>query len=298
MGLDTSSIMLLCAAKSMNVNFESTATIGRQALWPDYEMLQRVFAIHGIDRDAEAFLEQHQYGEEFLHVLGAKRVDSVDVSSYENATILHDMNLPIPSELKERFTLVHDGGSLEHVFNAPQAFKNCMEMVRVGGHFTQVNIANNFAGHGFWQFSPELIFRLFSTQNGFQLQAVLMHENIPGGAWYVVTDPDRVQRRVELRNSEPTYILTIAKRIARVPIFEKTPQQSDYVALWDGAPRQSSATPGRSWKRRVPKRVKRVLKSILHYIQPFEAPGIKGFNRPGYRRVSEQELLRGRIPFQ
>jgi hypothetical protein len=298
MGLDNSSIMLLCAAKSMNVNFESTATIGRQGFWPDHEVLQRVFALQGIDRDAEAFLEQHPYGEEFLHVLGAKQVDSVDVSSYENATILHDMNLPIPSDLKERFTLVHDGGSLEHVFNVPQAFKNCMEMVRVGGHFTQVTVANNFAGHGFWQFSPELIFRLFSAQNGFQLQAVLMHENIPGGAWYVVTDPDQVQRRVELRNSESTYIMTIAKRIARVPIFEKTPQQSDYVAMWGTKPGQLSATPGSSWKRRIPKPLKRALKSMLHYLQPFEAPGIEGFNRPGYRRVAEKELLRGRIPFE
>ena len=40
----------------------------------------------------------------------ATRVDSVDVSSYEKATILHDMNLPIPGEPKERFTLVHDAG--------------------------------------------------------------------------------------------------------------------------------------------------------------------------------------------
>jgi hypothetical protein len=64
MGLDTSSIMLLLRCKSMHVNFESTATIGRQGLWPDHEMLQRVFAVQALTAMAEAFLEQHQYGKE------------------------------------------------------------------------------------------------------------------------------------------------------------------------------------------------------------------------------------------
>ena len=98
-------------------------------------------------------------------------VESLDVSTYEKATILHDMNLTVPYELRERFTVVHDGGTIEHVFNVPEAFKNCMEMVRVGGHFTQVNVANNYTGHGFWQFSPELIFRVFSPQNGYRIEA-------------------------------------------------------------------------------------------------------------------------------
>ena len=204
MGLDTSSIMFLCAARSMGVDFGSTAMVGRQSFWPDEAALRRVFSVLGIDRDAADFLRQHEYGEEFFSLLGAHHVDSVDLSPYERATILHDMNLPLPVELRERFTLVYDGGTLEHVFNIPQAFKNCMEMVRVGGHFTQVNVANNFAGHGFWQFSPELIFRMFSEQNGFRLEAVLMHEVTPGGAWYLVSDPDDLRQRVQLCNDQPT----------------------------------------------------------------------------------------------
>ncbi len=301
MGLDTSSIMFLCAARSMGVDFGSTAMVGRQSFWPDEAALRRVFSVLGIDRDAADFLRQHEYGEEFFSLLGAHHVDSVDVSPYERATILHDMNLPLPIELRERFTLVYDGGTLEHVFNIPQAFKNCMEMVRVGGHFTQVNVANNFAGHGFWQFSPELIFRMFSEQNGFRLEAVLMHEVTPGGAWYLVSDPDDLRQRVQLCNDQPTYILTIAKRFDRAPIFARTPQQSDYVNLWDRSLNDTPQVHEAGWRHYIPPSVKQLLKSLLGRVYhrprdgcwPTLAPG---FSPKAYRVISEDDLLRGRLP--
>src|SRR5438477_418150 len=79
----------------------------------------------------------------------------------------HDMNEPIPDKFKETYTAVLDGGSLEHVFNFPVAIKNCMEMVKVGGHYLAITPANNFFGHGFYQFSPELYFTVLSKENGF-----------------------------------------------------------------------------------------------------------------------------------
>jgi hypothetical protein len=282
----------------MGVDFASSAMIGRQSFAPDLPTLQRVLRVLGIDRDA-AELKCQTYGEDFFTLLGAKSVESVDVSVYEQATILHDMNLAIPVELRERFTLVHDGGSIEHVFNIPQAFKNCMEMVRVGGHFTQVNVANNFSGHGFWQFSPELIFRMFTRDNGFQLEAVLMHEVTPGGAWYVVSDPDQLHRRVELCNDQPTYILTVARRIENVPIFTQSPQQSDYVSMWNATPGSSqtgavNAVPAPVWTRAIPPFVKRSLRSVVRSVTrpPKKA---RGFDRPGYRLISEEDLLRGKV---
>ena len=55
-----------------------------------------------------------------------------------------------------------DSGSLEHVFNISQALRNCLEMVESGGHFISIGPANNAMGHGFYQFSPELYFRILS----------------------------------------------------------------------------------------------------------------------------------------
>jgi hypothetical protein len=295
MGLDSASAMLLCAAKMVNADFSSVAMIGRQALFPDHRTLRRVFDVLGIDRDARQFLRQHQYSEEFLTLLGANHIDSVDVSPYQGATILHDMNQPIPPELCERFTVVHDGGTIEHVFNIPQALKNCMEMVRVGGHFTQVNITNNYCGHGFWQISPELIFRAFSPKNGYQVEAVLMHEVVRGGAWYLVSDPDEIRARVQLCNSQPTYILTIAKRIAKAPIFQQPPQQSDYVRMWDDvlhgtqSQRETPRAKPATWRRYVPKPVKRAIRYAI------PERGTRGFSQSSYRRVTEDDVLHGRL---
>ena len=108
------------------------------------------------------------YAEEFLKRLGAKETISIDASAYEGASLVHDMNLPIGDDLKRRFSVVIDGGTLEHVFNFPVAIKNCMQMVDVGGHFFVHTMANNFMGHGFYQFSPELFYRVFSPENGFR----------------------------------------------------------------------------------------------------------------------------------
>ena len=153
-----------------------------------------------------------------------------DTSSYEGASILHDLNDPVGDELKEKYTLVLDGGTLEHVFNFPRALQSCMEMVRRGGHFIMITPANNFFGHGFYQFSPELFFRVFSPANGFQAERVVVAEE--GGRWYEVADPVVVKGRVELANERPTYLLVQAKRTDVVPVFEAWPQQSDYAAVW------------------------------------------------------------------
>jgi hypothetical protein len=251
--------------------------------------LRTLFAVHHIPEDPAAHLKANRFCEPLFRLLGATEVSSLDMSNYQQATNLHDLNLPIPQELQARFSCVYDGGTIEHVFNCPQAFKNCMEMVRVGGHFLQTNVANNFTGHGFWQFSPELLYRVLSPQNGFRIKTVLMHEVQPGGRWFVVRDPQAVGGRVELRNCVPTYILTIAERVADGPIFAAPPQQSDYVETWGSA---KTASPGRRPKSRsanrfVPGSVRSAIKSMFPNL-------VDSFHEPQYRRVSEADVMSGR----
>jgi hypothetical protein len=176
------------------------------------------------------------YAEPFLKLLGAEDVVSFDASTYENASVVHDFNLPIADEYKGRFSTVIDGGTLEHIFNFPTAIKNCMEMVADGGHYLAITPGNNQLGHGFYQFSPELYFRIFSAQNGFELEQAMIFEESPDTPWFEVSDPDGVKERVTLINGLSTMLLIIAKKTETVDIFRTAPQQSDYMAAWkDGS---------------------------------------------------------------
>jgi len=83
--------------------------------------------------------------------LNAVSVDSVDASSYEGAKFIHDLNLPLDSNLSSaRYATILDIGTLEHIFNLPQAFSNLASMLRNDGQFIHVMPSDGFCGHGFW----------------------------------------------------------------------------------------------------------------------------------------------------
>lgn len=237
MGLDVNGIKFLMLAKENGVNFEKMAIIGRQELHIDFHSLKNIFELFNINKTNteinSLLFEENHYAEPLLKTIGAKNIYSIDVSSYEGASLIHDMNNPIPDKLKNAFTAVLDSGSLEHVFNFPVAIKNCMEMTSVGGHFLGITIANNFMGHGFYQFSPELYFCIFNKENGFYIEKAIIFESIPNTQWYEVTDPKNISKRIELVNCIPTYLLIQAKKRENVNIFKFMPKQHYYVIEWD-----------------------------------------------------------------
>ena len=293
MGIDRPSIVLLTIGKHLGVDFGATGMVGRQNFVGDVSVsLERMFKELKITADPHQLCSQNFYCEKLFDLLGAREVHSFDVSNYQQATHIHDMNLPVPAEFHQRYSCVYDGGTIEHVFNIPQALKNCLEMVQLGGHFMQVNIANNYMGHGFWQFSPEMIFRAISAENGFEIRTVLLHEVIPGGAWHIVVDPEKVGRRVELCNASPTYILTIAKRTAIKDVFAKPPQQSDYVAAWNATPNTvthpvpQTQAPQRSLLQRAWGRFERLVTGKP--VQPVYDPG-------NYHWIDEELVWQGRL---
>jgi len=178
-------------------------------------------------------------------------VETLDYSDYEGATVVHDMNTPIPERLRERFDAVIEAGSLEHVFQFPVAIQNLMRMTKTGGNVFLTTVANNLCGHGFYQFSPELMYRIFSPENGFEAPRVVLLEGTypwveltPFRAAYAVTDPARVGERVGLQSWHPVMMTVDAKKIRDVLPFAAAPQQSDYVVAWEGGADPQSRSGG------------------------------------------------------
>jgi SAM-dependent methyltransferase len=235
-----------------------------------------------IDDATLAKIAHQQYAEALLKHLGADAVESVDASDYEGATVIHDMNEPVPDGLAGRFSAIIDHGTLEHIFDFPAAMRNVDRMLAINGHFLSATCANNFMGHGFYQFSPELYFRLFDEARGFRLLGVFLVQVESRCHWYRVTDPAIVHERVELRNSQPTYIIVIAQKTRAVAEL-RSPQQSDYARAWNGVTAPTATHPLKALiKRRFP-RICKLAGNLIYRVQ-FGYRGRRGFAKPYFSR--------------
>jgi len=234
MGICINEAKLILGIKKYNHELGKVATLGRQYLFLKDNEIRTTLSSAGISSDVtESFLKtDHKYCERYLELLGATQVHSFDASNYENATIIHDMNFPIGEDSKSQYDTFIESGTFEHIFNFPVAVKNCMQLVRPKGYYVSVNPANNFFGHGFYQFSPEIYFRIFSEENGFQIKKVILYWDNGKGDFYELKDPKSIANRITLVNTKPLFLSVIAQRISDVePFSKKFPNQSDYSDL-------------------------------------------------------------------
>jgi len=245
MGISLSSARFLIGEMRRGVDFSKTLTLGRQGVYMQRNQYKTVCSFLNIEQPRQA-----TFADELFVGLGAKSLDVLDASSYEGAGFVHDLNKPLPAIPSNKWSCVIDGGTLEHVFNFPEAIKTCMELVEQGGHLILITPWNNWAGHGFYQFSPELFYRLLSADNGFLLERMLIHQD---GKWFSIKDPDSLAMRVEEHGSQPIQLFISAKKLKPIPIFSQWPQQSDYSKAWISMspPSPQSAACGKSIKIRL-----------------------------------------------
>jgi hypothetical protein len=233
----THDVRFLFSCLSRGASFKRVLVIGRSLVWVSPSQLCEAAAEFGISMNlsaAERILTKNNgYCEPLFEFMGAEKVDAMDLSNYEGAEFIQDLNKPLAASMKERFTAVVDGGSMEHVFNIVQAIKNCMELTAKGGSFLALSPTNNFSGHGFHQLSPEFLFAALNEQNGFKVRRMLVHENRQKAEIYEVMNPREYGHRVMLCNRVPVFIKAWATRESVEPLFQTFPQQPDWDLPWD-----------------------------------------------------------------
>jgi SAM-dependent methyltransferase len=309
MALSFNSVKFLFWAKNLGVDFNRTATLGRLGLACTPGMFRqaaRDFGLPASDQEIDRCYQKGPceglFADNFYQFLGAKKAVSIDYSDYEGANLVHDLNVPFPEELRGSFDVVLDGGTLEHIFNFPAALRNCLELVSVGGHFITTGIpADSLMGHGFYQFSPELFFRVFNAENGFVLRKIVLYkENRKDASFYEVRDPSKVRKRVQLTSTEPVAIAVLAQRTAALPILARAPQQSDYAAIWN-APK--TPLDRSTWFRRLRITLNPYWPLWLRYWKDHMIDlwrrGPSGFdNKESYRKLDRMEIARERASGQ
>ena len=266
-------------------SFRKTLLIGHQQLFLHRSEIAFFTQASGKELHSMAAYSFGDYADGFLReLLGIEQLSVMDFSDYEGADLIHDLNFPVPDHLVSQFDAVIDAGTLEHVFNFPVAIANLMKMTKVGGRIFIATPANNQCGHGFYQFSPELMFRIFSDANGFEIDRVSMYEaDYPSielsenHIVYDVIDPAAVGSRVGIVSAKPVTMIVEAVKTADVPPFEAPPLQSDYVATWedgDAAKKAESAA----------KRIARKLGFLTYAIGHREKSKYSFSNRRFYKR--------------
>jgi SAM-dependent methyltransferase len=228
MGIDAHGLRFLEYAVRAGGPLRSTLTIGRQSLNVSEKELEHYL---GMPTYRECF--RSTYVDELLiKEFGATSVESIDASDYEQATYVRDLNLELEPDFPQ-FETVVDAGALEHIFDVRTSFSNIGRCCRLGGRILHVLPANNFVGHGFYQFSPEFFFSLYSPARGFAETEVYLADLGRSNAWWKVLPPDGISRSIAMSSRE-TYTLVRTSKVSEVAGTSPV-QQSDYVGLWDSS---------------------------------------------------------------
>ena len=208
---------------SKKKNFGNVLTLGKQEIILTNE-----------DKKRLNLFEKDYVNDEYIDKLlvdkfKANSVKSIDNSSFEGADIIHDMNKPIEN-LNEKFDTIIDFGTSEHIFNVVENLSNISKFCKNNGIILHSLPANNNCGHGFWQFSPELFFSLYSENNGFSDTEIFVFNTHNKYEWWKV-EKQKLGERLEISSDAPLYVLV--KTIKKSETQNKDVQQSDYIERWN-----------------------------------------------------------------
>lgn len=218
MGIDIHSLNFLKYTTKKHGNLKNTLTLGRLVVFLGPNALKKYTGT-----------SKPSYAEDLLSkYFGATIVESIDNSNYEGATIIADMNKPTPKALDEKFDCILDFGTTEHIFDIAQAHRNMQSMCKSGGLILHASPANNFCGHGFYQFSPELFLSRYSPENGFKDTEVFLADACDIKNWYRVLR-SRTGERINIRSTGEIFTLVVTRIAAK---SAERVQQSDYEFEW------------------------------------------------------------------
>jgi SAM-dependent methyltransferase len=231
MGIDYTGLEAIFLSLKFLITKKNAITLGKQEIHVNSNVIDTF-----LDKCLLQNLKKNKYSgfcENFLHdIIGFESIDSIDNSSYEGASIIHNMNNAIPNDFK-KYDFVLDLGTIEHIFNIPQVCENIINLLNIGGIFLSVTTNNNFSGHGIYQFSPEFYLSAFSRKYGMEIQELYIAKVDSGiENWINVNTYNYENSRNESKfhGNEPVYIIAIIKKISneRENLISNSPNQFSY----------------------------------------------------------------------
>jgi hypothetical protein len=221
MGIDVAGLNHLIHCKQYG-DFNKTITLGRQEIHVSTDFIKNVLYT---DKNYGGYCENL-----LIECFGSTHVDSADNSDYEGASVIFNLSKIIGDDIVEKYDTIIDYGTLEHVYNIPNALYNASKLCKVGGQIIHILPANNFCGHGFWQISPELFFSLYSEKNGYEQTEVFIMDTINTNDVKKLNLPVD-GNRILIDGQNPIYV-AVRTVLSKENFSHLHVQQSDYVYLW------------------------------------------------------------------
>lgn len=181
------------------------------------------------------------YCETFFQKLGFDSVDSIDNSDFENATIIRDLSKPMDPETAPQFDVIYDGGTTEHIFDLPTAWRNIDTMLAPGGVVIGHSPCNNWLNHGVYQINPEAVFGFWEAALGYEVLNLILQPMRPAmtDRATTTTNPNETGMRPRALDEIPPRAPLMLIYAVRKPVSGSKNgadvHQTDYKARWAGA---------------------------------------------------------------
>lgn len=231
--LAKSNLIEFVKKENLNRNCE-LLMIGRQTMSTDKSDIDKLIKYNS--NIISKSLDKGVFAEDFLYNLGATNIKSLDVSNFENAELIHNLNESIEnsevSKFKSSFDLVLDYGSSEHVFQAAQSICNSINLLKVGGFLNMVLPICGWLEHGFYQFSPNF----FRAIDGKYLSLIQMYIYDPYGKKIIIFDSKKLPNLTFYEKLEGRFLCwTVYKKISEIDEkdFLYNTQQGVYKRAWN-----------------------------------------------------------------
>ncbi|MBT3489777.1 MAG: hypothetical protein HON68_09290 [Gammaproteobacteria bacterium] len=102
----------------------------------------------------------------------------MDISDYEGANIIHDLNDPVPESLHSKFDFLYTGGCLDNVFNPVSLLVNSTNLLKEGGRIAHYETFQGLLG-AYLMFSPEWFFSYYAINGFTDVKVYVCHHKDP-----------------------------------------------------------------------------------------------------------------------
>ncbi len=247
MGIAPAMIKLLMREGKQEVFSGHALTIGRQNISPmtirDLEKLAKEINFKLRPFPGNTHLDNKTAKNSFVTdkvlflSMGFNGIDSIDYSDFEQCAITHDLNTNVPENLYNKYDLIFDGGSTEHIFNVPKALENYNKMLKIGGRIIHALPSNGLVDHGFYMFSPTLFWDYYLANSWDIKEALFIRhpKDADKGLWDIYCySPHCLDMLSYLGLDKSKYAIYFVVKKTDKSTFNAPVQQGFYLEAWNG----------------------------------------------------------------